>query len=163
VGPPNGAERALELAYRHLGRRDRTEAQLRAHLDGRGIGAEAVEATLTELREQGYVDDARFARRFAEDRRRLDGWGAERIRRRLLEQGVAESLVAEALPAPDPDASGTDPELVAALEVLASRVREPPCDERTRSRALGLLVRRGYELELAYDAVRCFEAGAHGR
>ena len=33
--------------------------------------------------EQGYLDDARYAQRFAEDRRTLDAWGAERIERRL--------------------------------------------------------------------------------
>ena len=32
-----------------------------------------------------------------------------------------------------------------------------PSDDRGRERALGLLVRKGYELELAYDAVRAFE------
>ena len=40
-----------------------------------------IDAVLGELCEQGYLDDARFAQRFAEDRRRLDGWGAERIER----------------------------------------------------------------------------------
>ena len=38
-------------------------------------------------------------------------------------------------------------------------MRTPPADERGRERALGLLVRRGYALELAYDAVRAFERG----
>ena len=33
----------------------------------------------------------------------------------------------------------------------------PPDSDRERDRALGLLARRGYELELAYDAVRAFE------
>ena len=32
--------------------------------------------------------------------------------------------------------------------------------DRDRERAFGLLARRGYELELAYDAVRAFERGA---
>ena len=43
----------------------------------------AIDEALGELREQGYLDDARYAQRFAEDRRALDGWGAERIERRL--------------------------------------------------------------------------------
>jgi regulatory protein len=36
-------------------------------------------------------------------------------------------------------------------------VRSAPRTDRERERALGLLARRGYELELAYDAVRAFE------
>ena len=39
---------------------------------------------VAELRHLGYLDDARYAQRFAEDRRTLDAWGAERIERRLL-------------------------------------------------------------------------------
>ena len=33
----------------------------------------------------------------------------------------------------------------------------PPQSDRERERALGMLVRKGYDLELAYDAVRAFE------
>ena len=44
-----------------------------------------------------YVDDAGFARRFAEDRRNLDGWGNERIERRLVELGVDREHVRAAL------------------------------------------------------------------
>ena len=49
------------------------------------------------LLEGGYVDDAAFAGRFAEDRRNLDQWGADRIERRLQELGVDRDLIAAAL------------------------------------------------------------------
>ena len=104
----------------------------------------------------GYLDDARYARVFAEDRRALDAWGPERIERRLLELGVDREHVAAAIGERD----GAD-ELEAALELLRRRVRAIPSSERERDRALGMLVRKGYDLELAYDAVRAFErAGA---
>jgi regulatory protein len=142
-------EVALGRAYRFLGRRDRTEAELRTHLLAKGVPEEVAEAALTELAELGYVDDARFAVRFAEDRRRLDAWGSERIERRLRELGVAREHVAAALGAQDDGA-----ELDAAVELLRRRFPAPPNSDRDRERALGLLVRRGYDLELAYDAVR---------
>jgi regulatory protein len=95
---------------------------------------------------------------FAEDRRALDAWGPERIERRLLELGVDREHVAAAVGGRD--GAG---ELDAALELLRRRVREIPSSERERDRALGMLVRKGYDLELAYDAVRAFErAGAAG-
>ena len=50
--------------------------------------ARADEAVVARAGRAGYLDDARFAQRFAEDRRRLDGWGAERIERRLRALGV---------------------------------------------------------------------------
>lgn len=106
-------------------------------------------AVIDMLSEQGYLDDARFAARFAADRRSLDLWGAERIERRLGELGVSSELVAGALVE-----LGPEDELQAALDLLERRFPEPPRDDRGRNRALGLLVRRGYELELAHDALR---------
>ena len=39
------------------------------------------------LLEDGYLDDCRFALMFVHDRRELDGWGSERIRRELAPKG----------------------------------------------------------------------------
>ena len=150
-----GAERALELGLRHLNRRDRTEAELRRHLAAKDVGEAEADAAIAEIARMGYLDDARYARTFAEDRRNLDGWGAERIERRLLELGLDREHVAAALG----DRDG-DRELVAALALLRRRRRDPPATERERERALGMLARKGYELELAYAAVRAFARGA---
>ncbi|MDQ4041414.1 MAG: RecX family transcriptional regulator [Actinomycetota bacterium] len=150
----NRLAQALDLAYRHLAKRDRTEMEVRRHLRGRGVEDPTIEQAVAELERQGYVDDARYARRFAEDRRTLDAWGAERIEQRLLSLGIAPEVVAEAVaeqPAED--------ELDAAVALLRRRLPEPPQDDRARNRALGLLVRRGYELELAHDAIRALARG----
>jgi SOS response regulatory protein OraA/RecX len=97
VSSAEALEGALQRAYRYLGRRDRTVAELRKHLLGKGATDAIAEAAIAELIEQGYIDDARFARQFAEDRRKLDAWGSERIERRLLELGVAREHVTAAL------------------------------------------------------------------
>ena len=47
-------------------------------------------------------------------------------------------------------------ELDAAVALLRRRFREIPATDRERERALGMLARKGYDLELAYDAVRAF-------
>ena len=146
---------ALALAYRALGRRDRTVSEVRSYLLNHGCEDGPAEEALAELREQGYLDDERYARRFAEDRRALDGWGAERIARRLDDAGVPLAVIEATLAERD-----TEDELQAAVDVLRGKLREAPTDDRGRERALGLLVRRGYELELAYDAVRAFERDA---
>ncbi len=58
------------------------------HLAGKEIDEAAIDGAIETLERQGYLDDARYARTFAEDRRRLDDWGPERIERRLLALGV---------------------------------------------------------------------------
>ena len=42
----------------------------------------------------------------------------------------------------------------AALALLRRRFPDPPATPRDCERALGVLVRKGYELELAHDAIR---------
>lgn len=128
-------------------------------LERRGIDPSTAEAALDEVAASGYLDDGDFAHRFTEDRRRLDRWGAERIARELSRRGVAPDLIAEALERQ----SGKD-ELEAACGLLAERLPAAPADDRARNRALGLLVRRGYEAEVAYEAVRRHErsVGADG-
>jgi regulatory protein len=156
VGGPATAEgrlqHALDLAYRYLGRRDRTVLEVRRHLEGKRVEPSAIDAALRELIDSGYLDDARYAQRFAEDRRELDDWGADRIARRLAAAGVSEEDVAAAL-----GTRGAESERDAALALLRRRLRSAPADDRERERALGLLVRKGYDLDLAYEAVRAFE------
>lgn len=146
--PQARLQRALDLGYRQLGRRDRTVAELRRHLAAKAVEPQTIEEAVAELTRQGYLDDARFARRYAEDRRALDDWGPDRIERKLLAAGVAPELIAAALAEREGD------ELDAAIALLRRRCREVPSTDRERERALGLLVRKGYDLELAYDAVR---------
>jgi regulatory protein len=103
------------------------------------------------LAEAGAIDDAGFARRYAEDKRALAGWGSDRIAKSLEGRGVAPEHIEAALAGED-EAGQLD----RAVELLGARgIR---CEsERERDRALGLLVRRGYPLELAYEAVRAAE------
>jgi regulatory protein len=156
VGGPATAEgrlqHALDLAYRFLGRRDRTVLEMRRHLEGKRVEPSAIDGALRELSESGYLDDARYAQRFTEDRRALDDWGADRIARRLHAVGVGEAEVAAALESRE---GGSERD--AALALLRKKVRIAPQNDRERERALGILVRKGYDLDLAYEVVRAFE------
>jgi regulatory protein len=151
VDPEARLQHALDLSYRYLGHRDRTVVEVRRHLEAKRVEPDTIEAAVAELGEQGYLDDARFAHRFVEDRRTLDDWGSERIERKLVAAGVSADVIAAALAAAD-----RHDELEAAVAVLARRFPVVPETDRDRERALGFLVRKGYELDLAYDAIRAY-------
>lgn len=116
------------------------------------MGQTEIGAVLAQLEEEGALDDARFARRYAEDKRALAGWGPDRIRRALAERGVAAEHVEAALAGEDRTAL-----VERAIGLLSSRAA-PPTDDAARSSALGFLARRGFPSEVAYEAVR-----RHGR
>ncbi len=146
-------QHALDVAYRYLGRRDRTVREVRQHLELKRVEPTTIDEAVAELARAGYLDDARYAVRFAEDRRSLDFWGAERIERKLQAVGVAAEHVRAALAL-----HGAADEREAAVMVLRRRYPTPPASPRERERALGLLVRKGYAPEVAYAAIRAHEA-----
>lgn len=150
----NDHSRALDRALRSIGVRERTEAEVEAFLERRGFDGDVIADVVRALREEGLVDDAGYARRFAEDRRLLDRWGSERIARDLERRGVERELVEAAVGDRD-----RDDELEVAVELLDRRFPLPFDGDRERDKAWRMLVRRGYEPELAYSAVRRHERG----
>lgn len=149
----SAVEEALGHALRALGSHERTIGELEALLERRGVEPEIRREVLDGLIADGTVDDTRFARAFAEDKRQISGWGAERIREALRRRGVSSSEVEAALE------QGTSDELERAIEVVRGRGYQL-AEERERARALGLLARRGFDADVAYEAIRRAERAA---
>lgn len=147
------AREAFERAVEALSHRERTTAELSAWLAERGFEPAEVEAAVSELVAMGELDDERFARRFAEDKRELRGWGPERIREALAKRGLSGRQIEAAI------AADTGDDLARARELLERR-GDPLVDDRSRARALAFLARRGYDSETAYEAVRAVERRA---
>jgi len=157
TGGSDPLDAAIARCYRHLGEREHTAAQLRRRLLRARVDPDIAERALEAARAQGYLDDSRYARLLVEDRRRIDGWGVERIRQALESAGVERDVIDEAL-------AGTahTSELEAASALLRRRLSSAPRDDRERARAFGILIRAGYESEVAYDAIRAFGGGGGG-
>jgi regulatory protein len=142
---------AYELALKALGYKERTESELREWLRERGVSDGEIEEVIVLLAQAGAIDDRSFARRYAEDKRELAGWGPDRIRLALEGRGLAAGHIDSALAG-----ENSERQLERAVALLDDR-GIACASERERERALGLLVRRGYPLELAYEAVRAAE------
>jgi regulatory protein len=149
-----GSPGAFELAVGAISRKERTVAELRSWLKGRDLEQAEVETAIERLVEIGELDDERFARRYAEDKRALRGWGPERIREALVDRGIERSLAEAAA-----DGEGAADQVERAAELLLGRGVDLHHDAG-RGRALAYLARRGYESEVAYQAVRMAERRA---
>jgi regulatory protein len=145
---PDPAVQAFGQGLAALRRRERSRAELDEWLARRGYEEPDRRTALDRLEQVGELDDTRFARRYAEDKRELSGWGPERIREALLSRGVPLEEVEAAL-----DADTHDEQLDRATELLERKGGDLDSDV-ARGRALGFLTRRGYEYEIAYEAVR---------
>ena len=105
---------------RALSTRDRTVSEMRAFLERKRVEPAAIDAAVAELTKAGLLDDARYARQFAQDKRDLARWGAARIERDLHKRGIERGLIEQAL------ASSEGPsELDNAVALLRERF-EPP-------------------------------------
>ncbi len=140
---------ALALGYRQIARRERSVAELRTRLRRAGYPHAAVEEAIATLCGQGVLDDARYARLLVEDRRALDGWGVERMRARLEAAGIDAEQIEAALASFD-----SASELAAATALARRRHPEPLSTDAERQRVFAMLVRRGFDSEIAYAAVR---------
>ncbi len=138
---------ALLAALGTLSRRERTEAELRTWLRERDTSEDAVEYAIATLVETGDINDERYAFAFAEDKRDLAGWGRERIATTLSERGIESALIERCC------AEEREDQLNRAVEQVLRR-GDDLADDRGRARALAFLSRRGYEYEIAYDAIR---------
>ena len=156
VPDDDGLQRALEIAYGYLNRRDRTA----------GGGATPARAR----RDRGRDDRGRDRRAHRagrcsttpasrgcspQDKRELEQWGSDRIRRTLLDRGIDRELVDETL-----GARGREQSSTVRSRCCAGASRSPPRDRRERDRALGVMLRKGYDSELALDALAAYARDA---
>ena len=139
-----------------LTRRDHSEAELRRKLGERGISAAVVEETIGKLKESRYLDDGRFARRWAESAvRNGKGYGF-RIRFELSRRGIADELAEEIT-------AQLSAEYVEADTIQALVTRKFPgfdphfADDRRKRRIIGFLQRRGFSLTAILNTLRDME------
>lgn len=156
--PPH--QQALDIAYKFVSQRERTERQLRDKLKAKDCTPAAINAAVKELRRYGFVDDARYAKLFAEDKRRLQGWGERRIRMQLVRDGIDRDII-DALFADDEAALAAPSELEVALDLL-TRKRPDLRDVKVKSRMAGMLARRGIASATVYAALREYQRRTDG-
>jgi len=143
----------VEAALRFLEARQRSVAEVRRRLSQAGYREALVTAAIERLADLGILDDEAFTAAWVESRDRARPRGERALRRELAVKGVDRSLVDEAMTARRPEPGGDgDPDLPAAERLLArnasklARVGDPRV---RRQRAYALLVRNGFDSEIA--------------
>lgn len=144
-------EAALRTIMRSLELRSYARADLGRRLVRKGHPREAVAAALDHVAALGLLDDAAYARNYAETRA-ARGRGPARLVADLLRMGVARDAIDAAVAAAFPE----DGDRTAMpLELAKKRARQlgalPRPDKRRR--LLAYLARRGFTGREAFDAV----------
>jgi regulatory protein len=98
-------QRCLSAATRYLSYRPRSESELRERLRRRSFDTETTEAVISQLKEQGLVDDTAFARYWAENRESFSPRSRWLTRVELRQKGIADDIIAGAVNGIDDEAS----------------------------------------------------------
>jgi regulatory protein len=143
-----------DYAVKALGRRMRTEAELRRLMRGRvepGPGGEGVmQAVITRLKEKRYLDDRSYAEIFSRLRRENDKFGQRRVRQSLGQKGVSSKIVEQVV---TESYSKTDEETLARQYLDRKRLRKPT-DQKETVRVMRRLVGAGFSIGVIYRILR---------
>lgn len=145
-------DQARRVAYDLLSRKAWSRAELTARLVRRGAAESVAKRLVAELEAQGYVDDAAFARQWAEARATRRRFGSRRIGEELRLKGISRSLAEAAVREAFGEASEEARATEAARRWLSALGRRSPA--RAPARLHDYLLRRGYPAELTRRVVR---------
>lgn len=93
----NSENELWDYALRVLGQQELSTGDLRARLLRYADADADVDAVLARLKEAGYLNDERYAERYAELRLEREGHGRQRVLRDLLQRRISGSIAAKAV------------------------------------------------------------------
>ncbi|MCE5313428.1 MAG: RecX family transcriptional regulator [Armatimonadota bacterium] len=141
--------KARESAYRLLGYRDRSKAEVRKRLIAKDYPEDIVEEVIEQLSGGGLLDDGKFSRDWVKSRTAAKPMGKTRLAWELRSKGVDASTVEEALEGLDEDT-----QLQLAISVAEKRLgKADRGDPNLKNRLSSLLRRRGFGWEVINKAI----------
>ncbi|PYI50451.1 RecX family transcriptional regulator [Paenibacillus flagellatus] len=143
-------QKAWSDALRQVGRRPRSEKEVRQYLKRRTYEPPIVDRVVTRLKEHKYLDDADFAAQWTEQRIYSQKKGRRWVKQELQQKGVAPATIQEAL-----DQVPVDEEERLAFELGQKKWKLTSggiLDKKRKTAAF--LMRRGYSSAIVSKAVR---------
>lgn len=143
-----------EYALKSLGRKMRTETELRRLMQSKvepgETGAAKITNVLTKLKEYGLLNDTAFAETYTRLRQENEKFGPRRVRQDLAQKGVAKPIIEETIEA---RYEAVDEETLARQYLERKRLRKPE-NEKETARILRRLVGAGFSTSIIYKVLR---------
>lgn len=144
-----------EYAVGALGRRMRTVAELKRLLRNRvdmesEIGQTLVELVIRKLKDQGYLNDSKFAAAYSAFRRDNEKYGERRVITELKSKGVVGEVIEKAVAASFAEVD----EEKQAREYLRRKRLEKPTDKKQAARVFRQLMRAGFSSKSIFKILR---------
>ena len=143
-------ENAYQRAMRFLASRARSQQELERYLHGKGYSKIVSDAVLKQLATDGYLDDARFAAEWFENRATFRPRSHAQIRAELRLKGISEQTISDTFE----NATKSDEVLAVEAARAAGRKYEKLDWLAFRTKLGNYLMRRGFGFSLASQATK---------
>ncbi|QEC41414.1 regulatory protein RecX [Pseudobacter ginsenosidimutans] len=145
-------EQALQKARHYCGYQERSHTEVKEKLYSYGLRKTDVEELLSQLIEENYLNEERYATMFAGGKFRMKQWGRVKIRYELKQKRVSEYCIKKAMKEIDEE------DYLKTLDKLASvkwnSVKGEGVNHFVKmSKTTDYLVQKGFEMELVRAAV----------
>lgn len=100
---PLPPDQAFNRAAAMCARCEQSSDDMRGKLVKWGLGSSDTAQVLSQLIEQGFINDERYARAFVKDKFDFNGWGRVKIAYQLRQKGIPNDLITDALTVIDED------------------------------------------------------------
>jgi len=153
---PLSPDKAYQYVLRLLTGRDYSVARVRSKLAAREVAEGDLEAVILRLHQEGWLDDRRYAERFAESALSSGRYYGIRLRLEMRRRGLTPDVVNETL-APLLAESDEISEVRTAVERRYPGFSYSAASDRDKRRVVGFLQRRGYGFSAIMRALRADE------
>lgn len=144
-------EKAYAYATRRCAVKEYAAHEMARKLAEKGYPPEVVAQVVAQLVEERYIDDARFAHAFVQDKYRFNRWGQYRIERELRLRGVAAHLIAAAMAEIDWEVYLDNLERMLAAKLRTLRA---PIDYKQYQKLMAAGISRGYHSDDVREVLR---------
>ncbi len=150
--PPADPENvARTILLRRLTDQPRSRAELAEALARKHVPTDIADRVLDRFEEVGLIDDEDFARAWVESRQRSRGVASRVLAMELRRKGVDDDTSREVLAELDPDVERQNAHRLVQKKLRSMQGLDPSTQVR---RLTGMLARKGYPPQVAFDVVR---------
>lgn len=146
-------EQALQKLRHYCGYQERSHAEVKEKLYSFGLRKQVVEETLSQLIEEDYLNEERFAIQFAGGKFRMKQWGRIKIKQALKQKQVSEYCIKKALKEIDQQDYSTTLQKLAAKKWTTIKGPGVNAFEKM-GKTTDYLLQKGYEPELVRQTIQ---------
>jgi regulatory protein len=144
-------QQAREKIQRYCAYQDRSHSEVRNKLYQLGVFSDDAEIIITDLIQEGFLNEERFAKSFAGGKFRMKKWGRIKIENALEKKGVSKNCIRSGLK--DIEEESYIATLRSLLEQKSENLEEPNLYVK-RDKLSNYAIQKGYEPEIVWKLLR---------